>query len=630
MSMFDIDSAPSLSPYWPPRMDEEWFLERLKEWGLVKLVCAFFKDPKPGALSRLSRYGKEILKEAREKADVYWELYQGVRKYYNNPPKKLSRGESEAIRAFLGKLLMAMGSYAQDLDDKDVRAKVVRRLNSIERGNTESYERSCAWEGYLSLLEQWGKEDEALVDQAIEKLRESRSWVDYSLVRSLIQLNRTDDKVVLAILEALPRLSRGCCERVVDDFLQVVPADDPRVLSWLRTEADGWGAYSLVRRLIELNRTDDEVVLAILEALPRLPEASCGEVLEAFLQVVPADDPRVLSWLRSRLKEEFTEMTDVVLATILCNELGDEELVHSLFERLRNFVSHQDSVDNRYLLKRLEKCFTTSPEGRRRWADFLMSLARHGYCLLAYKALADLACMMVEANEDVTNIMEFLLTEAENHPWKTDRAEAALAAVRILLDLKHKQAPASHIIAHLVGDKVTAVETQGQPKELLKTPLDYASISAPLQALLERYGLVYRPEDLERYHNALWANVGTGSHRHFVILAGPSGTGKTKMAQLYAAALLGCSDLQQLNHSRQFKLVPVRPEWTDARDIMGYYNPLAKEADDEYIATSVLELILEANNNKGIPFFLVLDEMNLAHVEYYFSYVQRYCIRWVH
>jgi hypothetical protein len=91
------------------------------------------------------------------------------------------------------------------------------------------------------------------------------------------------------------------------------------------------------------------------------------------------------------------------------------------------------------------------------------------------------------------------------------------------------------------------------------------------------------------------------------------------MAQIYAAAVLGYSDLEALNDSNQFRLVSVRPEWTDARDIMGYYNPLAKEGEGEYIATPVLELILEANNQKDAPFFLVLDEMNIAHVEYYFS-----------
>jgi hypothetical protein len=140
-----------------------------------------------------------------------------------------------------------------------------------------------------------------------------------------------------------------------------------------------------------------------------------------------------------------------------------------------------------------------------------------------------------------------------------------------------------------------------------------------LESVAQKHALVYKSEDLERYHNALWAHFGTGSHRHFVILAGPSGTGKTKMAQIYAAAVLGFTDLEELNDSNQFRLVSVRPEWTDARDIMGYYNPLAKEGEGGYITTPVLELILEANNQKDARFFLVLDEMNIAHVEYYFS-----------
>ncbi|MGB9590727.1 MAG: ATP-binding protein, partial [Candidatus Hydrothermia bacterium] len=49
--------------------------------------------------------------------------------------------------------------------------------------------------------------------------------------------------------------------------------------------------------------------------------------------------------------------------------------------------------------------------------------------------------------------------------------------------------------------------------------------------------------------------------------------------------------------------------------LMGYYNPLK----GEYQSTPVLDLVLRAINDQGNPYFLILDEMNIAHVEYYFS-----------
>ncbi|ADT85205.1 McrB family protein [Thermococcus barophilus] len=65
----------------------------------------------------------------------------------------------------------------------------------------------------------------------------------------------------------------------------------------------------------------------------------------------------------------------------------------------------------------------------------------------------------------------------------------------------------------------------------------------------------------------------------------------------------------------------VRPDWRDSKPLLGYYNPL----DGKYYKTPLLEFILRAikdyeqNREKAMPYFIILDEMNLAHVEYYFA-----------
>ena len=72
------------------------------------------------------------------------------------------------------------------------------------------------------------------------------------------------------------------------------------------------------------------------------------------------------------------------------------------------------------------------------------------------------------------------------------------------------------------------------------------------------------------------------------------------------------------------ELVAVRPDWTDARALTGFYNPLTKS----YVSTPALDLLREAQAEverasasalPPRPFFLVFDEMNLARVEHYFS-----------
>ena len=97
----------------------------------------------------------------------------------------------------------------------------------------------------------------------------------------------------------------------------------------------------------------------------------------------------------------------------------------------------------------------------------------------------------------------------------------------------------------------------------------------------------------------------------FVILTGNSGTGKTRIATRFAKYLEKNTDGGLKNHL----LLPVGADWTDNTKILGFYNPLKKE----YQSTPVLDFILLAKENPAVPFFLILDEMNLSHVERYFS-----------
>ena len=94
----------------------------------------------------------------------------------------------------------------------------------------------------------------------------------------------------------------------------------------------------------------------------------------------------------------------------------------------------------------------------------------------------------------------------------------------------------------------------------------------------------------------------------FVILSGISGTGKSKIVELFAQAVGANRDNQR------FKLIPVRPDWSDATDLLGYRN-----IENKFIPGVIMEAAYEAMTNLDKPYFLCLDEMNLARVEYYFS-----------
>jgi 5-methylcytosine-specific restriction protein B len=98
----------------------------------------------------------------------------------------------------------------------------------------------------------------------------------------------------------------------------------------------------------------------------------------------------------------------------------------------------------------------------------------------------------------------------------------------------------------------------------------------------------------------------------FVICSGLSGSGKTKLAQSFVQWIC--------KNEEQYKIVPVGADWTNREPLLGFPNGL--EADKYVFPDSgVLQLIINAgkSKNKNKPYFLILDEMNLSHVERYFA-----------
>lgn len=100
--------------------------------------------------------------------------------------------------------------------------------------------------------------------------------------------------------------------------------------------------------------------------------------------------------------------------------------------------------------------------------------------------------------------------------------------------------------------------------------------------------------------------------KQFVIFTGLSGSGKTKLALLFAQWI--CES------SHQYRLVPVGADWNNREQLLGYPNALDANS---YVKpdSGVLDLLLEASKpgNADKPYFLILDEMNMSHVERYFA-----------
>lgn len=103
--------------------------------------------------------------------------------------------------------------------------------------------------------------------------------------------------------------------------------------------------------------------------------------------------------------------------------------------------------------------------------------------------------------------------------------------------------------------------------------------------------------------------------RPFAVLMGASGTGKTRLAQLVARFMTEA--LPARPGAARVAVVPVRPDWLDARGVLGFLNVLP--GSGVYEDTAALRVILDAAAHPDEPHFLLLEEMNLARVEHYLA-----------
>lgn len=106
----------------------------------------------------------------------------------------------------------------------------------------------------------------------------------------------------------------------------------------------------------------------------------------------------------------------------------------------------------------------------------------------------------------------------------------------------------------------------------------------------------------------------------FMLLAGISGTGKSRIVRKLAQATTTQhyaeeNDRWSDNRPENFELIQVKPNWHNSMDVVGFYSNISKR----YEFTPFIEFIVKAWQHIDTPYFLCLDEMNLAPVEEYFA-----------
>ena len=137
-----------------------------------------------------------------------------------------------------------------------------------------------------------------------------------------------------------------------------------------------------------------------------------------------------------------------------------------------------------------------------------------------------------------------------------------------------------------------------------------------LNALAETFWAEVERSGMQLDRDRTLAFLAAALSKPFIILTGQSGSGKTQLAQR-----LGEWCGVDSGGRPRYVVIPVRPDWTGPEYLFGYPDGLRPKVQERAVwsVPNTLEFIFRAHADPSAPYVLVLDEMNLAHVERYFA-----------
>ena len=139
-----------------------------------------------------------------------------------------------------------------------------------------------------------------------------------------------------------------------------------------------------------------------------------------------------------------------------------------------------------------------------------------------------------------------------------------------------------------------------------------------LNSINEETEDIKHAETLENIVNIYRSYIAAIKSKPFLLLAGISGTGKSRIVrELARACWEEGTDEYKAQKPKNFQMVQVKPNWHDSSELIGYVSRVSGKA--EFVAGEFLKFVAKAWEDTETPYFLCLDEMNLAPVEQYFA-----------
>ena len=179
---------------------------------------------------------------------------------------------------------------------------------------------------------------------------------------------------------------------------------------------------------------------------------------------------------------------------------------------------------------------------------------------------------------------------------------------------------------HLVAGIVNSYKSETFPSSELRKAAFLTAIKTTYDEN-PHFAHKYAIENLGSIHEAKTTPIPSTAYRPyitaikskpFLLLAGISGTGKSRIVrELARACWEEGSEEYKAQKTRNFEMVQVKPNWHDSSELIGYVSRVSGKA--EFVAGDFLKFVAKAWEDQDTPYFLCLDEMNLAPVEQYFA-----------
>ncbi len=387
----------------------------------------------------------------------------------------------------------------------------------------------------------------------------------------------------------------------------------------------------LVAKISELQRKIDEVQNELNGKLAAVTHA------EKLIQ--QGNDAE--EWLKNSKGEieETQKSLESIRVSIETEKVHKEDLDRQISERQQQLVElEKKSVEAE---KRMEEADKEAEAIRKENAELQVAVPRLKKEIeVIEKELEDKKSILESLGTQLEDVME----QIHKAKGELERLQGMIAAKKNELEILQKQLSDTKKELNQKKSEMVDVEARASEAQSILTTLaakreesgeKWKNLDTPIimESLIRKTDEEYLMDEkewLSEFSNRLTDNgfifderairafhtgLKCAKQTPLVVLAGISGTGKSLLPELYAAAL-----------GMNFLSVPVQPRWDSPQDLFGFYNYM----EGRYKATELARLLWQFDryngpakmryNDRNLPLNLVLlDEMNLARVEYYFS-----------